>query len=75
MESRGPRGASLQAAVFGMVSRLESLTRGEATRMLEPGTRAPDFTVQDHTGQTRKLSDYRGKTVVLWFYPKADTPG
>jgi thioredoxin-dependent peroxiredoxin len=43
--------------------------------MLEPGDQAPDFTVQDHTGQTRRLSDYRGKTVVLWFYPKADTPG
>ena len=43
--------------------------------MLEPGDKAPDFTVQDHTGKTQKLSDYRGKSVVLWFYPKADTPG
>ena len=73
-EAAGGRGSSLQAAVFSMVSRLESRRRGEA-RMLEPGTQAPDFTVQDHTGQTRRLSDYRGKTVVLWFYPKADTPG
>ena len=38
-------------------------------------TLAPDFTVQDHTGRARSLSDYRGKNVVLWFYPKADTPG
>jgi len=43
--------------------------------MLEPGDDAPDFEVQDHTGRTRKLSDYRGRKVVLWFYPKADTPG
>jgi thioredoxin-dependent peroxiredoxin len=43
--------------------------------MLEPGTPAPDFEVQDHTGKTRRLSDFRGKNVVLWFYPKADTPG
>ncbi len=43
--------------------------------MLNPGDEAPDFTVLDHTGQTRRLSDYRGKTVVLWFYPKANTPG
>jgi len=43
--------------------------------MLEPGDQAPDFTVLDQTGKTRRLSDYRGKTVVLWFYPKADTPG
>ena len=43
--------------------------------MLNVGDRAPGFTVQDHTGATRSLSDYQGKTVVLWFYPKADTPG
>jgi peroxiredoxin Q/BCP len=73
-DTTGRRGASLEAAVFSMVSRLESIRRGEA-RMLEPGAQAPDFTVSDHTGQTRRLSDYRGKSVVLWFYPKADTPG
>jgi cyanobactin maturation PatA/PatG family protease len=36
---------------------------------------APDFSVKDHTGRTVRLSDYREKTVVLWFYPEADTPG
>jgi peroxiredoxin Q/BCP len=36
---------------------------------------APAFAVRDHTGAMRRLSDYGGKTVVLWFYPKADTPG
>ncbi len=44
-------------------------------KMLHVGDTAPEFTVQDHTGATRRLSDYRGRTVVLWFYPKADTPG
>jgi peroxiredoxin Q/BCP len=43
--------------------------------MIEAGHDAPDFTLPDHTGRTVKLSDYRGRTVVLWFYPKADTPG
>jgi peroxiredoxin Q/BCP len=43
--------------------------------MQNVGDEAPAFTVRDHTGATRSLSDYRGKTVVLWFYPKADTPG
>jgi peroxiredoxin Q/BCP len=43
--------------------------------MLNVGDAAPDFEVQDHEGKTMKLSDYRGKKVVLWFYPKADTPG
>jgi peroxiredoxin Q/BCP len=43
--------------------------------MLEAGAKAPDFEVQDHTGKTQRLSDYKGKDVVLWFYPRADTPG
>jgi thioredoxin-dependent peroxiredoxin len=43
--------------------------------MLNPGDTAPDFTGRDHEGKTVKLADYKGKTVVLWFYPKADTPG
>jgi peroxiredoxin Q/BCP len=43
--------------------------------MLNVGDVAPDFAVRDHTGATRRLSDYRGKNIVLWFYPMADTPG
>ncbi len=36
---------------------------------------APDFNLKDQTGTTRSLGDYRGKWVVLYFYPKDDTPG
>jgi len=43
--------------------------------MLKVGDPAPEFTVQDHEGRTVRLSDYKGKDVILWFYPKADTPG
>jgi peroxiredoxin Q/BCP len=43
--------------------------------MLQPGQAAPDFDAVDHHGNRVKLSDLRGKKVVLWFYPKADTPG
>jgi len=43
--------------------------------MLNVGDVAPDFTAQAHTGEDVRLSDLRGQTVVLWFYPKADTPG
>ena len=43
--------------------------------MLKPGDPAPEFELQDHLGRTVRLADYRGKRVVLWFYPKADTPG
>ncbi len=43
--------------------------------MLQPGTVAPPFELKDHLGRTVKLSDFKGQPVVLWFYPKADTPG
>ena len=43
--------------------------------MLQPGTDAPDFSVNDHNGNAVQLKDYRGKKIVIWFYPKADTPG
>ena len=42
---------------------------------LEIGSPAPDFRSSDHRGQNHRLNDYAGKTLVLWFYPKADTPG
>ena len=43
--------------------------------MLEVGTNAPDFTLPDQDGKDVSLSDYAGKKVVLWFFPKASTPG
>jgi peroxiredoxin Q/BCP len=39
------------------------------------GQKAPDFTVADDSGKKVKLSDFKGKKVVLYFYPKDDTPG
>lgn len=53
---------------------VQALTRGKAT-MLQPGQQAPDFDVTDHNGNRVRLSDLRGSKVVLWFYPKASTPG
>lgn len=43
--------------------------------MLEVGTKAPDFTLQDQDGNAVSLSDFAGKKVVLYFYPKDSTPG
>jgi peroxiredoxin Q/BCP len=43
--------------------------------MIEEGAQAPDFTLSDQDGEPVTLSDLRGQTVVLYFYPKADTPG
>ena len=43
--------------------------------MIATGQTAPEFEVKNHRGETVRLADFRGKHVVLWFYPKADTPG
>jgi peroxiredoxin Q/BCP len=43
--------------------------------MLEPGTMAPDFTLTSDEGKHVSLSDFRGQKVIVYFYPKADTPG
>ena len=42
---------------------------------LEAGDKAPAFTLKDQDGKTHSLKDYAGQTVVLYFYPKDDTPG
>ena len=43
--------------------------------LIEPGKKAPAFSLNDHHGQTHRLSDYAGRPVILYFYPKDDTPG
>ena len=43
--------------------------------MLKRGDKAPDFTLLDQNGQTLRLKDFRGRRVLAYFYPKADTPG
>ena len=43
--------------------------------MLEIGTAAPSFSLPDHNGQMHTLEEYRGKKVILYFYPKDNTPG
>lgn len=43
--------------------------------MLDEGDKAPDFSVPDTSGKTVKRSDFKGKKLVLYFYPKDDTPG
>ena len=43
--------------------------------MLEVGTKAPEFTLPDQNGEMHSLSDYKGKKVILYFYPKDNTSG
>ena len=42
---------------------------------LKPGDKGPDFTLLDQTGSPVSLADHKGHKVLVYFYPKADTPG
>jgi peroxiredoxin Q/BCP len=42
---------------------------------MRPKDKAPDFNLQDQDGNPARLADFRGRNVVLFFYPKANTPG
>lgn len=52
-----------------------ALTMGCGDEMDLTGKLAPDFTLKDETGTAFTLSDFRGQDVVVYFYPKDDTPG
>ena len=43
--------------------------------LVEPGSNAPAFALKDQHGHTHRLADYAGRSVILYFYPKDDTPG
>ena len=50
-------------------------TPAQMLAMADVGQQAPDFALPDQDGEMHSLGDYAGRTVVLYFYPKADTPG
>ena len=58
----------------GLVRSLQLRIQNTVAKLKE-GDKAPDFTVRDGEGQTVRLKDLRGKKIVLYFYPKDDTPG
>jgi thioredoxin-dependent peroxiredoxin len=43
--------------------------------LIEPGKKAPSFALKDQAGKTHRLSDFEGRPLILYFYPKDDTPG
>ncbi len=43
--------------------------------LIDPGKKAPAFTLKDQDGKTHRLADYDGRPLILYFYPKDDTPG
>jgi peroxiredoxin len=61
--------------IRGVLRMIGERLTGREFWMPKPGDAAPDFEVKNHRGETVRLSDYRGRNVVLWFYPMADTPG
>jgi peroxiredoxin Q/BCP len=64
--------AVLLPALFVVMSAVPATARADAPAV---GAAAPAFSLQDQKGETHQLSDYRGKWVVLYFYPKDGTPG
>jgi len=54
---------------------LRRLLRRTAPAMLSPGARAPEFEALDQRGLSLRSAELAGKRYVLWFYPKASTPG
>ena len=53
----------------------DTKTEAEEAQELEVGSKAPEFTLADQKGEMHTLADYKGKNVVLYFYPKDDTGG
>lgn len=43
--------------------------------LIEPGKKAPSFALKDQSGQTHRLKDYAGRSLIVYFYPKDNTPG
>ena len=73
-EEAAVRVTAADSRVLASATPVPEAPYGEPPRLRE-GDVAPDVSVQDHTGRWTRMSDYRGKSVVLWFYPRADTPG
>jgi dipeptidyl aminopeptidase/acylaminoacyl peptidase/peroxiredoxin len=69
----GSDGAAAKTAARAAAGAAPASAVGGAA--LQRGAPAPQFAVRDETGTERRLADYAGKRVLLWFYPRADTPG
>ncbi|WP_428390113.1 thioredoxin-dependent thiol peroxidase [Mucisphaera sp.] len=58
-----------------MATKVERVGADQTKPLTDPGKKAPALTLRDESGKAHKLSDYAGKWVVLYFYPKDDTSG
>ena len=62
-------------SVKGILRYVAKTITGQTGKLPEVGSMAPSFSTVDCNGKPVQLEDLRGKWVVLWFFPKADTPG
>ena len=62
-------------AVFALVLLLWRVALASVARLPRVGEGAPGFSLPDHTGRKRSLTEFAGRHLVLFFFPRADTPG
>jgi len=68
-------GASVFAPAAGTNYAPSTDTRCKEAQMIEEGSKFPEFSLEDQDGKTHSLGDYTGKWMIVYFYPKDDTPG
>jgi peroxiredoxin Q/BCP len=68
-------GGPLKTLFLAFAALVVSTSVANGGDMPKVGDKAPDFALPDQAGEIHKLEDYRGKKIVLYFYPKDDTPG
>src|ERR1700683_1618144 len=77
-DGEGRHARSIARLIAGVYRRFGRLSKGSGDHrmaLIDEGKKAPAFSLKDQDGKPHKLSDYAGKSVVLYFYPKDDTPG
>ena len=65
----------LKTLVSTLKQMLQQAISGQKGSVLVEGSQAPEFEINDESGKKHTLNQYRGKKVILWFFPRAMTPG
>ena len=65
----------LSISILSIIISTTLLLGSNTLEVIKVGDKAPDFVLKDQDGKVHKLSDYRGQRVIVYYFPKADTPG
>jgi len=65
----------LSISILSIIISTTLLIGSHTPETIKVGDKAPDFVLKDQDGKVHKLSDYRGQRVIVYYFPKADTPG